>query len=103
MANWHPIINALEGPVGTKTIIGPLDKPYEVVPTVRHGTEVGNKVVTPRDSDLEPKVVGYFRTLRAAGKAPHSWFTSTSWPTGIPAAGWLPAAGVEARIRNRSN
>ena len=83
-------MNALERPVGTWTMIGPLDKPYAVVTTVRRSAEVGYKVVTVPDGDDEPIVVGYFRTLRAACKAAHSWFTSTRGPTGIPAAGWLP-------------
>lgn len=40
MANWHPIMNAREGPVGTWSMIGPLEKPYATM-LVRRGDELG--------------------------------------------------------------
>jgi nicotinamidase-related amidase len=90
VADWHPILNAVESRVGTWVMIGPLDEPYAVVETVRRGQELGYRVTTRADG-AEAVVIGYFRTFRAACKAAHSWFTSTRGPSGRPHAGWLPS------------
>jgi len=90
VADWHPILNAVESRVGTWTMVGPLDAPYAVVTTVRRGGELGYRVTTYPDGE-DAVVIGYFRTFRAGCKAAHSWFTSTRGPSGRPHAGWLPS------------
>ena len=82
-------MNATESPVGTWTMIGPLDKPYATITLVRRGTELGYRAMTI--DGASSNVIGYYRTLRAAATAAHGWFTSTRGPTGKPHAGWLPA------------
>ena len=83
MATWHPIMNIREGPVGTWSMIGPLNEPYATIVLVRRGAELGYRV-----TNVEGGLVGYFRTLMAASKAGHVWFTSTRGPTGMPFIGW---------------
>lgn len=86
MATWHPIMNIDEGPVGTWSMIGPLDEPYATITLVRRGDEIGYRVV-----NSDSGTVGYYRELKAAAKAAHSWFTSSRGPTGMPHAAWVGA------------
>jgi hypothetical protein len=79
-------MNIREGPVGTWSMIGPLDKRYATIDFVRRGTELGYRVTNADDA-----VIGYYRTLMSAAKAAHSWFTSTRGPTGMPYVGWIGA------------
>ena len=87
MATWHPIMNARESPVGTWSMIGPVDEVYATITLVRRGGELGYRV-----TNMDGENVGYYRTLLAATKAGHTWFTSTRGPHGIPAAGYAGAA-----------
>jgi hypothetical protein len=91
MATWHPILNALESRVGTWTMIGPLEQPYAVITIVRRGDDLGYRATTFERDDNPTTVIGYYRTLMAASRGAHGWFTSTRGPSGRPAAGWLPA------------
>jgi hypothetical protein len=79
-------MNIREGPVGTWAMVGPLDEPYALIALVRRGGELGYRVTNAHGS-----VIGYYRTLMAASKAAHSWFTSTRGPTGVPFVAWTGA------------
>jgi hypothetical protein len=79
-------MNISEGPVGCWSMIGPLDEKYASVELVRRGGELGYRVTNAHGA-----VIGYYRTLMAAAKAAHSWFTSTRGPTGMPYVGWIGA------------
>jgi hypothetical protein len=82
-------MNATESPVGTWTMIGLLDQAYATITLVRRGAELGYRATIVEGATSN--VIGYYRSLRAAAKASHGWFTSTRGSTGKPHAGWLPA------------
>jgi len=65
---WHPILHAVEDPVGVWTMRSGVDGEvtstvYAIVRLVRRGPEVGYRV------DLDGRPAGYYRTLRGAAEA----------------------------------
>jgi len=84
---WHPILNAIEGPVGTWSMIGPVGETYATITLVRRGDELGYRVIAHPARD-ERAVISYNGNLLAAARAGHSWFTSTRGPSGVPYIGW---------------
>ena len=53
MATWHPIMNIREGPVGTWSLIGPLDEPYATISCVLQGVNQRPRVLIGRSPSGE--------------------------------------------------
>lgn len=77
---WHPLLAAEEGPVGTWTMRSPDGAPYSVIRQLEIGGEQGYRAVTWAARSEDRALVGYYRTLRAAAMAAHRRHLSTHGP-----------------------
>lgn len=66
---WHPVLCAVEVSVGEWHMYSPGGERYAIVRTLEVGGEQGYRAVTGEDA--ERRLIGYFRTLRAATRAAH--------------------------------
>jgi hypothetical protein len=74
---WHPILAAQEVEPGHWVMIDTMDQPYGLIKFVRRGDEVGYRVDEWPDTEgADGKLIGYYRTLRAATFAAHRVFIS---------------------------
>jgi len=95
LADWHPILSAIEVAAGEWWMPDPLGRPYAVVRLVEVNGERGYRVVTYAPESGDRALVGYFGTLRAATKGANQWFVSNQGHKGPPHAGW-GGAGAQA-------
>jgi len=77
---WHPLLAAVEGPVGTWTMTAPDGSPYSVIRLLELGGEQGYRAVTWAERSDERQLVGYYRTLRAAAMAAHRRYLASHGP-----------------------
>jgi hypothetical protein len=69
LAEWHPILAAVEIEPGHWRMTAQYEHTYGDIRFVRRGNEVGYKA-----ADARGKVLGYFTSLRAASAATHRAF-----------------------------
>jgi hypothetical protein len=72
--NWHPVLAAREVEPGHWIMTDPYDRPYGVIRFLRRGSELGYRAVTWAPESGDRKLIGYYRTLRAAAKEVHIVF-----------------------------
>jgi hypothetical protein len=84
MADWHPILSAIEGPTGVWRMLDASGREYGRIELrrVSHGTELRYKAV------WRGEVLGWSVTLREACRRIHSAFLAAHGPSGGPIADW---------------
>lgn len=89
MAEWHPIMAAVEGPTGTWRMVDPHGREYGRVEIrrVMNGQQVAYKAVH------RSEVIGWAHTLRLACHKIHMAHLATMGNTGPPAADWGEMTG----------
>ncbi|TPW74269.1 hypothetical protein [Schumannella soli] len=70
---WHPILSADEVEPGTWVMRSQV-RDYAIIRMLRIGGEVGYRAVTWAEQSGDRKLIGYYRTLRAAAFAAHQVF-----------------------------
>ena len=88
MADWHPILNAIEVAAGEWWMPDPLGKPYAVVRLVEVRGERGYRVVTYALDSGDRSLIGYYGNLRAATMGANHWFVSSRAAPSKPNLGW---------------
>lgn len=78
--HWHPILSAHEYAPGEWLMVDPSAKPYAVVRALEIGGERGYRVVTWAERSEDRRLVGYWRTLRAACAAAHRHYLAQHGP-----------------------
>jgi len=68
---WHPIMAAVELEPGLWHMITPTDERYAIIALLTIRGEKGYRVVTWAAASSDRRLVGYYRTLRAASAAGH--------------------------------
>jgi hypothetical protein len=91
LADWHPILNAIEIAAGEWLMLDPLGKPYAVVRLVEVHGERGYRVVTYELESADRKLIGYYGNLRAATFGANHWYTRSLGWSGPPFIGWKGA------------
>ena len=83
--DWHPVLGALEVEPGVWHMVSPAGDRYAVIRMLEVGGERGYRAVTGEDA--ERRLIGYYRTLRAAARASHlRWLDAHARPGGINGA-----------------
>jgi hypothetical protein len=77
---WHPLLAAVEGPVGTWTMTTPDGSAYGIIRLLELGGEQGYRAVTWAERSADRQLVGYYRTLRAAAMAAHRRYLASHGP-----------------------
>jgi len=77
---WHPLLAAVEGPVGTWVMTAPDGARYGIIRQLELGGERGYRAVTWAEASHERQLVGYYRTLRAAAMAAHRRYLASHGP-----------------------
>jgi hypothetical protein len=90
LADWHPILSAIEVAAGEWWMPDPLAKPYAVVRLLEVRGERGYRVVTYAAESGDRKLIGYFGNLRAATMGANRWYVANVAPLSLPNPGWLP-------------
>lgn len=88
MADWHPIMAAIETAPGEWAMPDPLGSTYALVRLIEIHGERGYRVVTYAPEGDDRRLVGYYKTLRAATHAANIWFVTTRSPRDEPNPGW---------------
>ena len=93
MADWHPIMAAVEGPTGSWRMIAPDGREYGHIELrrVSNGAELRYKAVR------RGEVLGWATPLREAASRVHSAFLAAHGPGGGPVADWGEMTGHERR------
>jgi hypothetical protein len=73
-ADWHPVLAAVEDEPGTWRMVDPMGRCYGVVRLITLGDERGYRAVTWAERSADRRLIGYYRTLRAATAAAHGHF-----------------------------
>lgn len=71
---WHPILAAVELDPGEWVMVAHDGARYAVIRLLELGGERGYRVVTWAAASADRRLVGYYRTLRAAAMAGHLEF-----------------------------
>jgi hypothetical protein len=74
VTQWHPIIAAVEIEPGHWQMISPMNERYAIIVLLEIRGERGYRVVTWAANSTQRRLVGYFRTLRAAAWAGHQHY-----------------------------
>ncbi|MFE6965673.1 hypothetical protein ACFVAJ_11180 [Agromyces sp. NPDC057679] len=82
--NWHPILAAVEGPVGMWRMIDTLGEEYGRIRLVRRGGEVGYR------AECKGQLVGYYLTLRTSCRQVHMTFVRENSRSGREFVGGYP-------------
>jgi len=81
---WHPMNSAVEVEPGEWWLVAQYGDRYAIVRLLEIGGERGYRVVTGEADPSERRLVGYFRSLRAATERGHkNWLARQSRPGGI--------------------
>ena len=91
MADWHPILNAIEVAGVEWWMPDPLGEPYAVVKLVEVQGERGYRVVTYAPASVDRPLIGYYGNLRAATHGSNLWFVQSQGWNGSPFIGWKGA------------
>ena len=88
LKDWHPILAAVETAPGEWTMTGDLDRKYGVIRLLEIGGERGYRAVTWAPTSEERRLIGYFRSFRAAAGATHRLWLSGMGPSGFAPDPW---------------
>jgi len=91
LADWHPILNAIEVAAGEWLMPDPLGEPYAVVRLVEVGGERGYRVVSYAPESADRTLIGYYGNLRAATRGANLWYVQACGWNGVPFIGWTGA------------
>lgn len=93
MADWHPILAAVEGPPGVWRMVAPDGREYGRIELrrVASGTELRYKATR------RGEVLGWATTLREACHQLHAAFLAAHGPGGGPVADWGELTGNPRR------
>jgi hypothetical protein len=91
LADWHPLLNAIEVAAGEWWMPDPTDEPYAVVRLVEVNGERGYRVVTYAPESADRQLIGYYGNLRAAARGANMWFVQSRGWNGTPFIGWKGA------------
>ncbi len=81
---WHPILAAAETAPGEWLMVPQHGDPYAIVRLITRGGEPGYRAVTWALDSGDRRLIGYYRTLRAATFAAHSgWIAGHARPGGV--------------------
>lgn len=85
VADWHPILCAVEVEPGEWHMVSTVDGTrYGIIRLLEVAGERGYRVVTGDDDRSRRRLIGYYRTLRAAALAAHRrWIDAHARPGGI--------------------
>ena len=83
-ATWHPIQSAVEVSPGTWWMVTQYGDRYAIIVLLTIGGERGYRAVTGDDDPGARRLIGYFRTLRAATERAHkAWLAHQARPGGV--------------------
>ena len=88
LQDWHPILAAVETAPGEWIMTGDLDRKYGVIRLLEIGGERGYRAVTWAPTSEERRLIGYFRSFRAAAGATHRLWLSGMGPSGFAPDPW---------------
>lgn len=81
---WHPIQSAIEVEPGTWWMVAQYGDRYAIIVSLEIGGERGYRAVTGDDDASARRLIGYYRTLRAATEKAHKhWLAVNSRAGGI--------------------
>lgn len=84
---WHPVLSAHEVEVGVWHMMSERGRCYGIVRIVVLGGERGYRAVTWAERSADRRLIGYYRTLRAAAMAAHRRFLDGHAGKGGPNGG----------------
>jgi hypothetical protein len=86
--DWHPILSAVEDREhpGQWYLVAQFGRCYGIVRLITIGPERGYRALTWADSPEDRRLIGYYRTLRAACAATHRVFLASHGQQGGPNA-----------------
>jgi hypothetical protein len=83
-SGWHPLNSAVEIEAGEWWMTAQYGDRYAIIRMLEIGGERGYRVVTGEADPGDRRLIGYFRTLRAAAERGHmAWLASQARPGGI--------------------
>lgn len=83
-SGWHPMNAAVEVEPGEWWLVAQFGARYAIIRLLEIGGERGYRVVTGEDDPGARRLIGYFRSLRAATERGHKhWLARQSRPGGI--------------------
>lgn len=83
-AAWHPIQSAIEVEPGTWWMIAQFGDRYAIIVALEIGGERGYRAITGEQESAARRLIGYYRTLRAATERAHKhWLATQARPGGI--------------------
>jgi hypothetical protein len=88
MADWHPVLAAVETAPGEWLMPDPSGVPYAVVKLVEIHGERGYRCVTFAPESDDRRLIGYYGNLRAATMGANLWFVTSRSPRDRPNPGW---------------
>jgi hypothetical protein len=81
---WHPILSAVEQQPGEWWLTTSYGTHYAIVRLIRVGGELGYRAVTWAESSADRRLIGYFRSLRAATFWAHRhWLRTLARPGAV--------------------
>jgi hypothetical protein len=86
--DWHPILAAVEVEPGTWVMTADRGNRYAVIRLLRIGEENGYRAVTWAERSEDRRLIGYFRSLRAACFAAHRVFIAAHGAPGFAPKPW---------------
>jgi hypothetical protein len=96
MTRWHPVLAAHEYAPGEWILVDPSAKPYAIVRALEVGGERGYRAVTWAEHSEDRRLIGYWRSLKAACAAAHRAYLARHGPGDF--AGY-PTLGDDATVR----
>ena len=85
---WHPLLAAVEVRPGEWLMVSQGELRYAVIVLLELGGERGYRAVTWAERSEDRRLIGYYRTLRAAAMAAHLVFVRSHAPDGFAPRPW---------------
>jgi hypothetical protein len=83
-SGWHPLNAAIEVEPGEWWLVAQYGDRYAIIRLLEIGGERGYRAVTGEAESSQRRLIGYFRTLRAATERAHKhWLSRQARPGGI--------------------
>jgi hypothetical protein len=86
--DWHPLLAAVETSPGEWVMVAQHEVRYAVIRLLELGGERGYRVVTWAERSEDRRLIGYYRTLRAAAMAGHLAFVRSHSRDGFAPRPW---------------
>ena len=85
---WHPLLATVEVSPGEWMMVAQDGARYAVIVLLELGGERGYRVVSWAEQSRDRRLIGYFRSLRAAAMAGHLAFVRSHAPDGFAPSPW---------------